>query len=122
MYQAVKVEGVKWKEDADKLVDTQPATAYDLYTKIANVFAGDDLAKSVADPLKALKTNKAVTDEMAARQMYAQLFKVVPNARVQQRDQVVKFCSSISTKYPGTPTADKARSLADAIALAPKAE
>ena len=120
LYQAVKAEGQTWKDQADKLTESQPATAYDLYLKVSTLFAGDDLGKSVTDSLKALKTNKAVVDELAARQQYAQLFRAVPNAQPQQRDQVAQFCMGISTKYPGTPTGEKAKALAEAIATAPK--
>lgn len=119
LYQAALAEGQKWKAKADKLSDGKPVEAYDLYTKVATAFAGDELAKSVAEPLKALKTSKAVTDELAARQMYAQLYTAVPRAKFQQRDQVAQFCANIAAKYPGTPTAEKAQTLAEAIKKAP---
>lgn len=122
LYQAVHAEGVKWKEEADKLADGKPVEAADLYAKIAAVFAGDDLAKSVAEPLKVLKANKAVMDESAARQAYAQLYTAVPKARMQQRDQVAQFCTTVATKYPGTPTGEKAKALAEAIATAPNSQ
>jgi len=117
LYQAVKTEGQGWKDQADKIVVDQPVEAFDLYSKVANLFAGDDLAKSVADPLKTLRTNKAVTDELAARDQYSQLYRAVPRASLQQREQVAGFCAIIQTQYAGTPTAEKAKALEDAIAL-----
>ena len=121
LYGAVHAEGEGWKSKADELAATDPVAAFDLYAKVANVFAGDDLAKAVADPMKALRSNKAVVDEMAARQQYAQLYSAVPRARFQQREQVAKFCEQIADKYPGSPTATKAQALSVAIATAPSA-
>jgi peroxiredoxin len=123
LYQAVHAEGEKWKERADKLAaDGKPVEAYDLYVKIGNLFVGDDPAKSVAEPLKTLKTNKTVTSEMSARQAYQQLYSAVPKASMQQRDQVARFCASIAAQYPDTPTGERAKNLAEAIAKAPKAQ
>ena len=51
--------------------------------------------------------------------MYAQLYTAVPRAKFQQRDQVAQFCANIAAKYPGTPTAEKAQTLAEAIKKAP---
>ena len=81
LFQAVKSEGQNWKDQADKIASEQPAAAYDLYAKVATVFAGDDLAKSVVEPMKTLKANKAVADELRARDQYAQLYSAVPKAR-----------------------------------------
>jgi thiol-disulfide isomerase/thioredoxin len=119
LYQQVHTEGEAWKQKADGLSDGKPIEAYDLYLKIASVFAGDDLAKAANEALKSLKTNKAVTDELAARQMYAQLYTAVPRAKPQQRSQVATFCAAIVNKYPNTPTAEKAKSLGEAIEKAP---
>jgi hypothetical protein len=118
LYAEVKAEGEKWKSDADAATMSDPVQAYDLYTKISTVFAGDDLAKSVADPLKKLKTNKAVVDELAARAMYMQLYNTLPRAKIMQREEAAAYCKSIVTKYPDTPTAKKADDLATAIGLA----
>jgi peroxiredoxin len=119
LYQEVRAEGEQWKKDADAASDGKPVEAYDLYLKVSTIFAGDDLAKAASEALKSLKTNKAVTDELAARQMYAQLYTAVPRAKPQQRAQVSQFCATIVSKYPNTPTAEKAKTLAEAIEKAP---
>ncbi len=61
-------------------------------------------------------------DELAARQMYQQLFTAVPNTRPQQREQMEQFCTSLVAKFPDAPTAEKANALGEAIAAAPSAE
>ena len=122
LYQAIHAEGEKWKQEADKLLAEKPVAAADLYARIATVFTGDDLAKTVAELIKTLKANKQVVDEMAARQAYAQLYTAVPKARMQQREQVAQFCTTVAGKYPGTPTGEKAKALAEAIAAAPNAQ
>ena len=118
LYQAVKSEGVAWKAEADRIAAGDPVKAFDLYSKISVLFAGDDLAAASAEPMKALKATKTVTDELAARAQYSRLFSVVPKAEFAQRDQVALFCRSIATRFPGTPTAEKASALSSAIASA----
>lgn len=122
LYLAVKAEGDKWKADADKVVETKPVEAFDLYSKVATVFAGDDLGKAVADSLKFLQKSKPIADELAARQMYGQLYNAVPRARPQQKADVVQFCESVAAKFPDTPTAEKAKTLAAALKKAPDAQ
>jgi len=114
LYDAVKAEGQAWKDKADKNLDSDPASAYDLYTQVAAVFSGDDLAKSVDEPLKKLKSTKAMTDELAARQMYGQLYQVLAKVNAGDKNaaaQVAKFCADLAAKYPGTPTAAKAQQI-----------
>jgi thiol-disulfide isomerase/thioredoxin len=118
LYAAVKSEAEQWKADADGMVSTKPVEAFDLYTKVSTVLAGDDLAKSVADPLKTLKAEKTVSDELAARAQYAQLYSSLPRAQAQQRKQAEQYCKGIVSRYPDTPTAKKADALAAAIAMA----
>ena len=120
LYQQVRTEALAWQKEADKLSDSNPAKAYDLYNRIANMFVGDDLAKEVAEPLKLSKASKIVQSELAARQEFSQLYTVVPKAQFKQRDQVALFCAAIITKHPGTPTAGKAKLLAEAIGKAPE--
>ncbi len=115
LYQAVKSEADDWKHKADDVAATDPVQAFDLYSKISMLFAGDELAKSVADSLKSLKGNKIVVEEMTARTQYAQLYTAVPRARIQQKTQVVGYCESIAAKFPDTPTGGKAKSLSAAL-------
>jgi thiol-disulfide isomerase/thioredoxin len=115
LYAAVKSEGEQWKSDADAAAATNPVQAFDLYTKVSTLFAGDELGTSVAEPLKTLKADKAVSDELAARALYAQLYNTLPRAQTQQRQQAQQYCKGITSRYPGTPTAKKADELAMAI-------
>ena len=118
LYGAVRAEGEAWKAKADAAAAADPVTAFDLYAKVNFLFAGDDLAKSVAGPLKSLRANKAVADELAARDQFAQLYTVVPRAQERHRRQVAEFCDGIAAKYPGTPTAAKAAALSTTILAA----
>ena len=86
--------------------------AYDLYSNVAAVFAGDELGKKAADPLKKLVANKAVKDELAARQMYEQLCDGTGRARPQQRETVAEFAATIAKRYPKAPTGEKCAELA----------
>jgi hypothetical protein len=122
LYDAVKAEAVQWKADADKAVESDPVAAYDLYTKVATVFASDDLAKSVADPLKQLATNAAVKDELAARQIYQQFASAIPRAKVQQKSDLLQFCQNIVAKYPTTPTGKHAADLVKALSTVASAK
>jgi hypothetical protein len=118
LYADIKAEGDQWKADADKAVDENPVDAFDLYTRVADVFGKDELGKSVADPLKKLKTAKAVTDELAARQMYDQLSVAMSKVNTTQKGQVAEFCASIAKKYPETPTGKRASGLATELGTA----
>jgi peroxiredoxin len=119
LYQAVHAEGEAWMKSADTLLESKPARAYDLYTKVAAVFAGDELGKSAAESLKTLANNPKVQAELSARQMYAQLYDAVPRASLKQKGQIIDFCRGINAQYPDTPTAAKAARLADALEKAP---
>ncbi|MDB5174529.1 MAG: hypothetical protein JWN51_3302 [Phycisphaerales bacterium] len=108
----IKTEVEQWKADADKAAEDKPIEAYDLYTHVAAVLAGDELGKSVEEPLKKLKANKAVKDELGARLMFEQVAGVMSKAKSEQKATVAQFCRSIAKKYPGTPTSEKATALA----------
>jgi thiol-disulfide isomerase/thioredoxin len=118
LYTEVKTEGEQWKADADKAVEENPVEAYDLYVRVSEVFGTDELGKSVAEPLKKLKTNKAVKDELAARGMYDQVSLVMGKATLQQKGQVAQYCQSIAKKYPQTPTGKRAAALATELGSA----
>lgn len=112
---AVKAEGKGWLDEADKAKESDPVAAYDLYVKVAAVFAGDDMAKTADAAAKAMKTNKAVSDELAARTMYQSVNGAMTKATLNQRAQVVAFCQQIAKKYPAAPTGKKAADLAQEI-------
>jgi hypothetical protein len=112
LFQDVHAECEKWKEQADAAKETDPVKAYDLYVQLAGIFPGDPLGKSADEGLRALKTNKAVQDELAARSAFHQLYSVMPRARYEQRVDVADFCEGLAKKYPSTPTGAKAKQLA----------
>lgn len=118
LYAAVKTEGEQWKTDADSLVASDPVAAFDLYTRVSLVFAGDVFANSVSAPLKKLKAQKAVADELAARAEYEQLYTILPRAKGPQRTEAKQYCKGIVSRYPDTPTGKKADGLATSLALA----
>ncbi|HSI37061.1 MAG: peroxiredoxin family protein [Phycisphaerae bacterium] len=113
LYDVIKAEGEGWLAEADKeAAGENPAAAFDLFTRIATVFAGEELGKKAADPLKKLATTQAVKDELAARKMYEQLNTGASRARAEQRPAVAEFAASIAKKYPATPTGKRAAEIA----------
>ncbi len=125
LYDAVRAEGEKWLTEADAAVAAEKSVdAYDLYTKVATAFAGDDLAKRTAAPLKKLAASQAVKDELAARQMYVQLCQGAARAQPADRPQVATFAATIAKKYPNSPTglraADVAKELTSTTGAAAK--
>jgi peroxiredoxin len=116
LYDALHAEGEQWLTDAEKAEqDEKPVEAYDLYTRVSTAFAGEDLAKRAAAPLKKLAASTPVRNELAARQMYEQLCTGASRATPRQRDQVASFAASIATKYPNCPTAEKAKQVAQEL-------
>jgi hypothetical protein len=115
LFDVIKKEGEQWKEDADGAVESDPVKAYDLYTKIAAVFAGSDLARSVAEPLRKLALTKPVSSELAARKAFAQFTTLASKATPAFKPQAAKICQDVAKKYSGTPTGDKAAALVDEL-------
>ena len=108
LYDEVKKEGEQWKSDAEAVVESNPVTAYDLYARISNCFAGDELAKGVEQPLKQLKANKAVKDELTARGMWDQLSVAVGRASISDRLRLAGAAEGIAARCPNTPTGERA--------------
>lgn len=119
LYDVIHAEGEQWLTAAETANQAENAVeAFDLYTKVANTFAGDDLAKKAADPLKKLAAAKIVKDELAARQMYEQLCTGASRARPQQKEAVAQFAATIAQKYPKSPTGEKAAEIAKEMGAA----
>ncbi len=85
---------------------------YDSYSKVASVFAGDELGKSVADPLKKLSADKALSSELAARKAFVAIESALGKTTPAQKPLAVKALQDFSKKYPNTPTGEKAAGLA----------
>ena len=94
-----------------------PAEAYDLYTKLAAVFAGEDLGKSVRRTAQAIEGRpRPVQDELAARVMFKKLYDVIPRAKYEQRDRCRGLSATASARnIPESPTGKKAKALWGAI-------
>jgi hypothetical protein len=112
LYDDVKKEGDDWKSEAEGAVESDPVKAYDLYARVATAFAGTELGKSVAEPLKKLAANKAVAAELAARKAFTQYVAAAGKMTPQQKAAAVKLLQDIAKKHSGTPTGDKAAELA----------
>lgn len=113
-----KTVGDPWATDAEAAVATDKPKAYELYTKLAACFPDDEIGKHATDQLKKLKTDKSVQNELAARRLYAQLYPVMSKATSAQKSQVISFCNSITSKYPDSPTGQKAAALAKELEIA----
>jgi peroxiredoxin len=112
IYDELKKDGDRWKEDAEGAAESDPVKAYDLYTRISTLFAGDELAKGAAEPLKKLAANKKVIAELAARKALAGYVTYVGKLTPVQKAAAAKVCQDIVKRYPDTPTGDKAALLA----------
>lgn len=119
LYEKVKkTVGEPWATEADAAATDDKPKAADLYAKLAACFPDDALGKHATEALKKLKTDKTVTNELAARRMYAQLYTVMSKATPQQKPDVIGYCNTISQRYPESPTGKKAAALAKELAAA----
>jgi hypothetical protein len=112
VYDELKAEGEKWKEEAEKAAEDEPVKAYDLYSHVTATFPGSDLAKSVADPMKKLAANKTVGAELAARKAFSTVPASLARLTPAQKQLGAKMCQDIAKKHAGTPTGEKAAALA----------
>lgn len=112
LYDEVKKEAEGWKSEAEKLAETEPVKAYDLYTKITTHFAADPIAKTVFEPKRKLATSKAVLAELAARKAYDQLNATAVQLGPDQKKLVAQQLQGLAKKHSGTPTAERATTLA----------
>jgi peroxiredoxin len=116
VYDKVKVEAAKWAEDAAQATESDPSTAYDLYTRVVTCVPDEEVGKHAKDALGKLKTNKTVVAELAARKEFAKLDPAFAKANVKQKTEIARFCQTIAKKYKETPTGAKAQALADELA------
>lgn len=112
LWDTLKTEAKGWMDEAAKSIETEPAKAYDTYTKVAAAFVGDDLGKEADAALKTLVKNKAVLDELAARKMYDGLTVATARAQPTQKTAFIGQAQAIAKKYPETPTGKRAAELA----------
>jgi AhpC/TSA family len=112
LYDELKKQGAAWKDEAEKAAEEQPVLAYDLYARINRLFAKDDLAKEVAEPLKTLKANKTVHRELEARKDMAKLDVQLTQLSMAQRKQAATLLKGLAKRFPETPTAKHAEAMA----------
>jgi hypothetical protein len=116
VYDLVKEEVQGWVKEADECKSSDPVKAYDLYAKAAAAFnRTEEPGTAAAAGVKALGEDKAVKAELAARKAFAKVNVAASKATPQQKAEVAKFCHDVVKKYPGTPTAEKAKSLAQEL-------
>jgi hypothetical protein len=112
----VKAEVQGWVSEADECKTSDPVKAYDLYSKAAAAFnKTEEPGTTAAAGVKALAEDKAVKAELAARKAFARVNAALARASAQQKGEVAKFCHYIAKKHTGTPTAEKAKSLAEEL-------
>jgi hypothetical protein len=113
LFAAVLAEGETWNANAEKLAAESPSKAYDLYVRIATVFAGEPLAAKAEAPLKALKANPAVIDELRARDMVSKVMEFVSTATATPKNQqrISDALLEIITKYGKTPAGEYAETV-----------
>jgi len=112
----VKAEVRGWVKEADECKGSDPVKAFDLYARAAAAFSKtEEPGTAGAAGVKALAEDKAVKAELAARKTFARVQAALSRATPQQKGEVARFCHDIVKKHPGTPTADKARSLAEEL-------
>jgi hypothetical protein len=113
---AVKQEASTWVDDAKGAVESDPIRAYDLYSKIAAAVATtEDLAKDAQKSIKTLSTQKAVKAELAARTAYQKVLTAMSGAPASQKAAAAKMLADMAKKHPDTPSAEKAKALADEL-------
>jgi hypothetical protein len=115
LYDKVKAEAQGWVSEADECKGSDPVKAYDLYARAAAAFKNAEPGTAAAAGVKALGEDKSVKAELAARKAFARVQGALARATPEQKGEVAKVCHDIVKKHPGTPTADKARSLAEEL-------
>ena len=116
LFDKVKTEVQGWVKEADECKGSDPVKAYDLYARAAAAFnKTEEPGTAAAAGVKALAEDKAVKAELAARKSFARVQGALARATPQQKGEVARFCHDIVKKHPGTPTADKASSLAEEL-------
>jgi peroxiredoxin len=107
----VKTEVNKWKVDADDAAGLEPLKAYDIYKKVVAALPNDDLGRGAVASAKKLEADKTVAAELAARKQFAALVQSMGQVNASGKAAILQTCKSISKKYSGTPTAEKADDL-----------
>lgn len=103
----LKEEAKEWKTEAEKVLEANPVEAHELYSRIATVFAGNDLGKSASADVKKLAAKKQVKEELAARTAYAQLLASITRMTPAQKKQTLALCQGFVKKYPEAATSRK---------------
>jgi hypothetical protein len=106
--------GNDWKTQAAAAEESDPVTAFDLYSNIVSCFRGEELAKDVPAKVSALRKKPAVKDELAARIEYEKLAVAIRESQNtdRARAQVAEFAKALADRFPDTPTGKKCLQIA----------
>ncbi|HEV7300361.1 MAG TPA: redoxin family protein [Tepidisphaeraceae bacterium] len=116
LYDTIKAEGQVWKADADAAMEASPAVAFDGYTKLKAIFEGDtELLAGVDANLAKLKTDKAMTAELAARKMMAALAAQSNKPNPPAASEMAAGYRAVAKKYPDSPSGQAAEQLASEL-------
>lgn len=120
----VRAEGAQWKQEADRLLEEgKKGEAFDLYQRLVGAFGtNDELGRAANEALRKLRTDKALTDELAARRMWDQLAQAAARATPQQAPMVFEAAQTIAKRYPQTSTGQQAAEYAKDVEAAAGAE
>ncbi len=108
---SLKTEAEEWKAEAEKAAEEEPVKAYDLYTRISTVLAGDALAKDAAEAKKKLATNKVIVAELAARKAFDPIMTTLVRTPPEQKKLLAQQIQTFLKKHKDTPTGEKAEAL-----------
>jgi peroxiredoxin len=112
LLEAVRVEGRQWMIDADGSAELQPATAFDLYTRVVTAFgASDELGKRAADAAAKLKSTDGMKRDLEARRAFDKVRDAMSESTSPSRQRAVDLAIDLTRKYPGTSSATQAHSL-----------
>ncbi len=112
----IQAKGQAMLDGARALVETDPVAAMRAFDDVEDAFGRAEPGAEARKELRALSSLPAVKEEMAARKMFARLAQGMAKATDEQRTDVAQFAASIYTKYPDTPTGQRAKELAEQIA------
>lgn len=118
----LKQEATAWRAEAEAIAVMDPLRSYDLCNRIAFLYPGSELGKSVQDPLRRLAAEPSVRAELNARVAFQKPAQTMSLAMTQKTPLATAF-AEVAKKHPDTPTGSKAKAIAEALgykAAAPK--
>jgi hypothetical protein len=91
--------------------------AYQLYTGVANTFAGHDLPAEALAAQKELANDPGVKRQIEATKSLDAIKKIIPTAKTQTvRKRIVARLQQLTSQFPQTEAAPEAQRLAEQLA------